>query len=244
MNFWLGFRNVFNFWIASRFVGFGENRSEKKDLVKYLHDAMQRVYIPLSILISLPIALPMFLHWEEALLFLFGAGSGVTDPLLGKDISFYLFSLPVYSLIQKELILALVVLFAGVLFLYWYEHRLLAAQEKTLPRGARLHVAVLALAIVGILCWGAFLERYGLLYETTNLPVFHGPGYVEMRIILPLIWLTVILIGVTGTSLVVCFYRRSGWKMPVASGILLVLCLLGKNAEFFTDAVRKYISPK
>ena len=72
--------------------------------MRLLHDAMQRIDLPLSLLIARPIAAPMFLNWEEALLFLFGGKSGATDPLFGKDISFYLFSLPIYGLIQKELL--------------------------------------------------------------------------------------------------------------------------------------------
>ena len=77
------------------------------------------------------------------------------------------------------------------MFLYWYESRLLAIQERALPRRARVHISLLALATVAIVCWGFLLDRYDLLYETVNLPVFFGPGYVEMKIVMPMIWLSV-----------------------------------------------------
>ena len=232
-----------NFWIAARFLGSADadRQPGKKDLVKRMHSGLQRFYFPFSLIMALPIAIPMFSNWEKALLFLFSRSSGVTDPLFGKDISFYLFSLPIYDLIQKEILLVSVILFLGVLFLYWYEHRLLASTDASLPRGARLHVNILALIIAAVLCWGFLLERHELLYETVNLPVFFGPGYVEMRIILPLIWLTVITLAGTGIALIISVNRKKGWKTVAVFVLLFVLCFTAKNTRFFADSVRKYV---
>jgi uncharacterized membrane protein (UPF0182 family) len=232
-----------NFWFASRVVGVDETSPDKnnKNLVKTLHNGLRRMYLPLSIMMALPIAVPMYLSWEKALLFLFGGASGATDPLIGKDISFYLFSLPVYTLIQKEVLVAFIILLVGVVFLYWYESRLLAIHDRALPRRARVHVSALALATVAIVCWGFLLERYQLLYESVNLPIFFGPGYVEMKIILPMIWLTVFFLAATGISVVVSVNRKAGWKVPLVFGLLFLVCVLGKNADFFNDMVRKYI---
>ncbi|MDX2453927.1 UPF0182 family protein [Desulfosarcina sp.] len=232
-----------NFRIASRAVGVADTPGDKdeKSLFKSLHGGLRRMYLPLSFLMALPIAVPMYAHWEEALLFIFGSASRVTDPLLGKDISFYLFSLPIYTLIQKEVLVAFIILLVGVMFLYWYEGRLLAIQERTLPRRARVHISLLALATVAIVCWGFLLERYQLLYETVNLPIFFGPGYVEMKIVLPMIWLSVFFLAATGISLVVSLNRKRGWKIPLIVGVLLALSVMGKNADFLNDMVRKYI---
>jgi uncharacterized membrane protein (UPF0182 family) len=237
-----GFFTV-NFWFASRVVGVDETSPDKnsKNLIKTLHNGLRRLYLPLSFLMALPIAVPMYLHWEKALLFLFGGASGATDPLLGKDISFYLLSLPIYTLLQKEVLVAFIMLLVGVVFLYWYESRLLAIQDQTLPRRARVHVSLLALATVAIVCWGFLLERYDLLYETVNLPVFFGPGYVEMRIVLPMIWLSVIFLAAFGICLVVCLNRRAGWKLPVIVGVLFALSVMGKNADYVNNLVRKYV---
>ena len=232
-----------NFWIAARMVGVAEGSGDenKKNLVKTLHNGLRRMYLPFSFLMALPIALPMYAHWDEALLFLFSGASGVADPLLGKDASFYLFSLPIYRLVQKEVLLAFVILLVGVMFLYWYEGRLLALSDQKLPRKARVHVSLLALTTVAIVCWGFLLDRYNLLYATTNLPIFYGPGYVEMNIVLPMIWLSVIFLAATGVAIVVSIQRKAGWKIPLALGLLFILSAMGKNADFVTDTVRKYI---
>jgi hypothetical protein len=232
-----------NFWIAARLVGVaeGQDADGKKDLFKLLHAGLRKFYIPFSLILALPIAIPMYVNWEAALLFLFGSTSGVADPLFSKDISFYLFSLPVYNLLQKEVLLTFVVLFLGVIFLYRVEHRLLAGSDQALPRRAYWHISSLAVLIVAILCWGFLLERYSLLYETKNLPVFHGPGYVEMRVVLPLIWLTAIFLAATGVSLIVAFNRGKGWKVPAVFALLFVLSFAGKNTDFLADSIRKYM---
>ena len=178
-----------NFWVASRFVGFVDSSAEKKDLIRYLHHGLRRLYLPISFLMAFFIAIPTYSSWEQTLLFLFGGNGGGTDPLFGRDIGLYLFSLPFYTLIQKEILIAFSLLFTGVAFMYWYEHRLLTGEDKALPRAAKIHISLLFLMVIGIVCWGFMLQRYQLLYSTNNLPVFFGPGYVEMRIHVPLIWL-------------------------------------------------------
>jgi uncharacterized membrane protein (UPF0182 family) len=232
-----------NFWIASRFVGNAASTADPddKDLINSIHTGLRRFYLPLSLLMALPIAWPLFNRWETALQFILAPASPVTDPLFGKNISFYLFSLPIYELLQQEVLLAVTVLLLVVSFLYWYEQRLLAASDQALPRQAVIHIAVLALTIVVLLSWGVLLERYDLLYSTSNLPVFHGPGYVEMRVVLPFIWLVALLLAATGIALLVAVQRRRGWIVPAVLAVLFVVAWLGKNADFFTDTVRKYV---
>jgi hypothetical protein len=233
----------FNFWFASRVIGVSDESADqaKPGLVRVLHRGLRRFYLPFSLLMALPIAIPMYANWEKALMFLFGRSSGVDDPLVGKDISFYLFSLPVYTLIQKEILAASIILILGVVFLYWYEGRLLAINDQKLPRRARWHVSLLVMSTVLIVSWGLLLGRYHLLYETVNLPVFFGPGYVEMKIVLPLIWLSAIFLIATAVAMLICIYRKSGWVAPVVLGVLFVASITGKNADFFNDLIRQYI---
>jgi len=62
-----------NFLFASRLVEVAEEAEDKhtKNLVKMLHSGLRRMYLPLSIVMALPIAFPMYTNWEKALLFFF-----------------------------------------------------------------------------------------------------------------------------------------------------------------------------
>ena len=240
------------FYINFRFASRASNRAENvqdisgkagtQNLLSFLHRGFQRLYLPLSAVMALPIALPMYIYWEDALLFLFSSESGAADPLFGKDISFYLFSLPIYNLIQKEVLFAFAILLTAVIFLYWFEYRVSApGKQQALPRKARLHIGILALLTTAIVGWGFLLEKYQLLYATSNLPAFYGPGYVEMHTVLPFIRLSVFFLAAFVFSLAVSIHRKKGWKFAVIFGILLAAGFIGKEADFLSGMVRKYV---
>jgi len=63
------------------------------------------------------------------LFYVFGPAAGVNDPVFGKDISYYLFSFPIYRMIQSRLLLGFIILFLGLSLLYWTESRLLARRN-------------------------------------------------------------------------------------------------------------------
>jgi hypothetical protein len=117
-------------------------------------------------------------------------------------------------------LVAFIILLVGVVFLYWYESRLLAIQDRALPRRARVHVSAAGPGNSGHRLLGISARAIQLLYETVNLPIFFGPGYVEMKIILPMIWLSVFFLAATGISVVVSLNRKAGWKVPLIFGLL------------------------
>ncbi len=231
-----------NFWVAARYAVKTVTPTDKdqKDRMKNIRARLRMIYLPLSLLMALPIAWPLFKNWELALQFILAPTTGTTDPLFGKDASFYLFSLPIYRLLQQEILIAFIVLFIAVALIYWYEKRLLSADQPLPPR-AFAHITLLALSIVVLLCWGVLLERFDLVYTTNNLPIFHGPGYAEMRVILPFIWLVALMLAMTGITLGIAVKRRKGWIFPAVCAVLFMAAWQGKNTDFFTDVVSKYV---
>jgi hypothetical protein len=232
-----------NFRVASHIVGFEDKPDgyKEKKWLKHLNHALRNMYLLLSFVMALIVAIPIFKNWENSLLFLFGNSSDVLDPLFGKDISFYLFSLPIYNLLQKEFFIVVTLMLAGVLFIYWYEKAATPIEHRIKSHKAHWHTSILVIFIFAVLCWGFMLERYDLLYETANLPVFKGPGFVEMTVILPFIWVTVVSLMLTGIFLVLKINRRVGWKMPIIFFLIFIIAFLGKDIETFGDTVRKYI---
>ncbi|WP_459915993.1 UPF0182 family protein [Desulfocicer niacini] len=232
-----------NFRVAFQIVGFTDEEPvvKGKNWLKYVNHALRNMYLILSVVMGLIIAIPIFKDWENSLLFLFGNNSNVVDPLFGKDISFYLFSLPIYHLLQKEILIVMALMLAGVLFVYWYKEVSTPIEYRKPPKKAHWHTSILVIFIFLVLCWGFMLERYDLLYETVNLPIFKGPGYIEMNVTLPLIWLTMISLFLTGIFLVLKFNKIVGWKLPIIFFSIFVIALLGKNVGQFEDVIRKYI---
>ncbi len=241
-----------NFWIASRYLGVGhpahaEGQGGEKihrDLLGMFRSASLKVYAPLSALLSVFIAIPLFREWEKTLLYIFAPHSGVKDPVYHGDISYYLFSLPIHNLVRSRLLIIFGFLTVATLILYWLEKRAMAKADRRLPLGARVHVSVLVLLFGAVQVWGYMLDRYALLYSQAYQPLFYGPGYTEMKIELPLIWLGIVFLAAFAVSAVLLMVtKRTGKKVllcvALAGGWLLVQGL--RQSDYVARQVQKYI---
>ncbi|WDN87778.1 uncharacterized protein BuS5_00746 [Desulfosarcina sp. BuS5] len=239
-----------NFWTASRYLGTTissaeetelAGRQKKLNLIRLFQSGSLKIYALISFILAIFIAIPLYEKWESALLFIFGSGSGVNDPVYGKDISYYFFGYPVYMLIQNRLLLAFILLFAGIFILYWLEKQILSKDNNRLPRGSRIHLTILAGLVVLIVTWGFFLERYSLLYNSSHMPVFFGPGFIEMRYYLPLIWAWIALFVLSAVLLIIYVHRRKGLKPLLISGLCFAAVLWISKTSFLPNMISKYI---
>ncbi|HAA05044.1 MAG TPA: UPF0182 family protein, partial [Syntrophobacteraceae bacterium] len=238
-----------NFWLASRFLGGAAPKPEDTDvrvrqryveLAKLFRSGSLKVYTPLSLILAVIIAWPLFHQWEDALFYVFGAKSGVVDPVYAKDISYYLFSLPINTLVQKRLLIAFLLLFASLLVLYYLESRILRKQEQALPRGARVHLGLIVLLVAFIEIWDFVLQRHLLLY-TSSHALFYGPGFVEMRVILPLIWASLVTLAGTAFSLAAFLNTRKALKTLILFALGFVAVLGVRYSKFLPRYVDEYL---
>ena len=239
-----------NFWAASRFLGVDEERlgalsraeiSRRQHFLNLLQTGSIRVYIPLSLILAVGIAIPFYNDWHAALLFVFGPKSGVKDFVFGQDVSFFLFSFPVFQLIQKEMLIASIILIAAIALLYFLENRISAGKSKQWAAGAKVHLTGLTFVTTLILAWGFILERYQLLYSEAHEPQFFGPGFLELRYYLPLIWISVIaLIGTVITGLWYA-HRRKGLVTALSLGLIFMISVLIRSISFIPDAIDRFV---
>ena len=68
--------------------------------------------------VALFFALGFYAQWDTYLRFRYGGSFGVSDPLFGVDVGFYVFHLPFYGLLQTSLMLLTVLALAAVLLTY------------------------------------------------------------------------------------------------------------------------------
>jgi hypothetical protein len=193
-----------NFWAASRYLGVDQDDfaamsrspmgTRSLNLLRMFQTGSLQVYTPLSLILAIMVAAPFYQHWEDALLFAFGPDSNVLDPYYEHDISFYLMRLPIFEIVQSVLLVTSVILIIAITILYWIEHHLVPAERREWPLGAKLHLGGLIMVTALIMAWGYILERDDLLYLSKHEPIFFGPGFVEMRYLLPLIWVSVLTV--------------------------------------------------
>ncbi len=237
-----------NFWVASRFLGatLPSKTSTASSLKSYRHllrgfrTGSMWVYTPLSIILSVVIALPLYERWEAFLLYLFSPSTKVADPVYGKDIGYYLFAYPIYTLSQHRLLIASCVLLAAITLLYLVERRILAREEKRLPAGARAHISILVFLMFLIEIWDFVLQRYGLLYSRSHLPLFFGPGYVEMNITWVLIWICLTLLAAATISLIYLINTHKGIRIFAGFAVVFALALGARYSDSLLQTVEKY----
>ncbi|RKT42831.1 UPF0182 family protein [Thiocapsa rosea] len=210
-----------------------------------IYDRFQRrsllFYLPLTLGLAVLVALPVYGHWETAILYIFSRDSGITDPAFGHDISYYLFALPFYLLLWRGLLFASMVLLLGLALLYWLERWIVNGSGRPLRRGAKLHLNLAAGGVVLIGAWYFMLDRHLLLYADPHLPVFSGPGYVEMNYILPLIWTAMILALTLGALFIWLVNTRKGLPALAIVAVLFAGTLALRYSPVVPGLLQEYV---
>jgi len=151
-------------------------------------------------------------NWETILKFRYGVSAGIADPILGRDVGFYLFSLPFFDALYALgwWIGFLPVAAAGLyLFVIQAEGRTegLEFELPTLPpeekrqairqaaRSLYFSLGMFALILAG----GIFLDRYHVLYS--QLGAVSGAGWTDVNIRLPSYIITSGLTAIIGIGL-------------------------------------------
>ena len=168
-------------------------------------------------------------NWEVFLRFFYQVPYGESDPLYGKDIGFYLFSLPAYVVLKNWLLLTLVlsVVVAGAV--YWVHGDIeFNEQRRSISPAVITHGSALLGLFFAVKAWSYGLDRFLLLYGDNGVVV--GASYTDVHIALPVLWLLVGLAAIAALAAWANMWVRT-YKLPVAGAVLvfgssLVLALM------------------
>jgi len=182
---------------------------------------------------ALIFALIFYTQWDTYLRFRYGGSFGLSDPLFGVDVGFYLFRLPFYELLQSSLsALTLITLLAvSVFYAYFgllpFSHR---GQADSGSAKAVPHLSALFFVLAASWGWGFYLDHYELLYSTQG--VVYGAGYTADHVTRIAFWLmagaaaalcTLLLLNIfrlrlravaIGCGIYVGLYFIAGWLAP------------------------------
>ena len=161
-------------------------------------------------------------NWDRILLFLNRVQTGIAEPILGRDTGFYLFALPLYnSTYGLVLMLAVVGLLASLIAAFVQirggdlELRPPKAAGGAADRYAAVYLAAGALLLV--LAWGKYLDRFALMYSF--LGVVTGPGWTDANIRLPAYAICIVLALMAGVMLIIPPARNMLMRLLSPSGL-------------------------
>ncbi|MFQ5890844.1 MAG: UPF0182 family protein [Gemmatimonadota bacterium] len=148
----------------------------------FLHKFLVRGVAAVVLLAAVLLGLYAASEWETVLLALNAVPFGESDPIFGRDFSFYIFTLPALRLAHGWLLAAVVGL--GVILVgFHYVTGNLRGDPAWLEAGVRKRLAALGAATFLLIAVGHWLGRYELLFSPTGT-VF-GVGYTDDHVHLP-----------------------------------------------------------
>ena len=202
----------------------------EEELVERFHQwvepRVRRFRIGVSAAFAVMIGAGASSWWRDWLLFRNQQSFDVSDPIFNRDVSFYVFDIPLYRdvlswafqlvIVSILLALALHYLNAGI--------RLRQGRAPDVSAGVKAHVSVL-LAVLALLKAAAYrLDGYELLYSERGA-VF-GASYTDVIVRRPALSLLA-LISLFAAGLLLWNLRRRGWMLPgVAAGLWLVVSVI------------------
>jgi uncharacterized membrane protein (UPF0182 family) len=185
-----------NLYAAQRFHSVSEQRTTVIGGLPVSGRILNITILAAILIVSFVIASKGSVQWNMVLSYLNQQPFDSTDPVFGRDIGFYVFSLPFYLFVRDQLLI--LVLFAGLVTVIWYVKdggvqiigEVLLAEDRptSLPKikiaeKVGNHLLVLAAIMVLLVAWGYHLKAYGLLYSTQG-PAF-GASYTDVHIRIP-----------------------------------------------------------
>lgn len=203
---------------------------------------VRKTGIVVSFAIALFIGFLSFGNWQDVLKFILAVPFGQSDPIFNKDISFYTFSLPVYSftlgLIKTLVLISLIT--CGIIYFLRGSLNLTSilgnidlarlngrldtssiklGDDKKTNRKARLHISILLSFFLLTIASGTYLSLYSLLLGESG-PVF-GAGFTDATIIVPILHISVFIYGLA--AFLALFYGVSGRILPLLGAIFLTV---------------------
>ncbi len=159
--------------------------------------------------------------WEMVLRFANPTSFGVAEPLLGRDVAFYVFSLPFYHYIQGWLLWALVITLIFTAFVYGLNF---GFRPSSVTTGARGHLLALGASIFILIAWNYQLKVFDLVYSDRG--VVFGAGYTDVHAQW-LAWRILLIISIIcALLLLVNIFRRFKNSLLITVGIWVISAIL------------------
>jgi hypothetical protein len=162
-------------------------------------------------------------RWDEVFRYTSGQPYGMTDPIFGIDISFYLLQLPFVQSLQSGLVglafLGLLVLVAAYVLIG--EIGVQNGRLRVRPSVVK-HLAVNVVVLLLGWAWGFYLDRFEVLMSGGG--AVYGAGYTDVSVVLPALW--VMIAATLGLAAVVVYNLFSYQLRLLLYGIVLYVVVL------------------
>ena len=189
-----------------------------------------RLFFPLALVLSFFTAISFSVSWMTVLQAMNGVAVGTTDTLFGRDISFYLFRLPLISGVLGTLITLTFLSVMAAAAMYWLRNDITLPPRRASakPRAARHLGGLLAFLflLLGLRHW--IVGTASLLYSTTGPLV--GASYTDVHVALPGLYVCAIAALIAAAWIVAGIAREKlVWSAVSATVFYVVVSILARG---------------
>lgn len=159
-------------------------------------------------LLGLVFGLVAAARWSLFLRFANAVPFGVSDPVFGQDVGFYVFALPVGRTLINGLLWALGLALIGTALVYGGGQ--LRAELRVYSPRALMHLSVLGALWLLVKSADYLMQRHELLY--TARAAAAGPGFTDITVRLPALTILAVVVGAAAMLLLAAGWsRRAGF---------------------------------
>jgi uncharacterized membrane protein (UPF0182 family) len=190
-----------------------------EELIRRYQDWVEPRHLKVRLIVAgffgLLIGLGAGAWWENYLLFVNSETFGLTDPVFGNDIGFYVFRVPLlrdlfgwgfqFFLISTLIVAAAHYLNGGI--------QIQPGRARVAP-GVKVHLSVLLALLALLKAGGYYLDQFDLLYSERGA-VF-GAAYTDVTAQLPALRL-LMFISLFAAVLLLVNIRIRGWTLPIVA---------------------------
>ncbi len=167
--------------------------------------------------------------WDTILQYYHQAPVGKLDPIFGKDISFYLFSLPIYYSLNLFCfgLIGLTSIYIFTLYFLKGLWQLFNNQNNPDFHKVALHITCLAMMTGFNYAWYLWIQRYFVLYNSSN--VIYGASYTDHHVRVPIYVLMSIITVLCSIGMVVLVKRKKNYLkllMQMGTGYIVTSVIL------------------
>ncbi len=189
-----------------------------------------KLFLPAAVLLSFLTAISLSAWWLTLLKGMNGVALGTRDTLFNRDISFYLFRLPLISGVLGTLLTLTLLSLVATGAMYWLRNDITLPPRRASakPRAARHLGGLLALvfALTAIRLW--IVDTSNLLFSTTG-PLL-GASYTDVHIALPGLYISAIAALIAAAWVVLGIARdKLVWSAVSATVFFVAVSVLARG---------------
>ena len=198
---------------------------------------LQRLLLPVAILLGLFAAPASASQWESFLLFFNSVSFGFEDPLYGRDIGFYIFRVPILTSLYHWLTITLGFAFLATAFIYLLYRGVQYTQKGLiLTDRTRTHLFFLVALILLVKAGGYYLDTFKLLYSPGGAAF--GASYSDVYASLPALRVLPFLAVAAAVLVLVQIYRPGFKYIFIGLGSLILVHIVGLN--FYPSLLQRF----